>query len=36
MVKSRCRSSNNCFPTKVECDDGCDPETQLLKQMLEK
>uniref|UniRef100_A0A0K8RKB7 Putative salivary kunitz domain protein n=1 Tax=Ixodes ricinus TaxID=34613 RepID=A0A0K8RKB7_IXORI len=34
MYKSRCRSSQNCYPTSDECEENCDPEVlELLKQV---
>uniref|UniRef100_A0A0K8RJG9 Putative salivary kunitz domain protein n=1 Tax=Ixodes ricinus TaxID=34613 RepID=A0A0K8RJG9_IXORI len=34
MVKSRCPRPQNCFHSKDDCEDYCDPETQLFKKML--
>uniref|UniRef100_A0A147BX38 Putative salivary kunitz domain protein n=1 Tax=Ixodes ricinus TaxID=34613 RepID=A0A147BX38_IXORI len=34
MAKGPCLLSNNCFPTKDECEDHCDPETQRMKEEL--
>uniref|UniRef100_A0A147BWV2 Putative salivary kunitz domain protein n=1 Tax=Ixodes ricinus TaxID=34613 RepID=A0A147BWV2_IXORI len=35
MVHSRCSRGDNCFPTEDECEDYCDPATQLMKQELQ-
>uniref|UniRef100_A0A0K8RDN1 Putative salivary kunitz domain protein n=1 Tax=Ixodes ricinus TaxID=34613 RepID=A0A0K8RDN1_IXORI len=35
MVQSNCRTSENCFHTENECEEYCDPTTQLLKKELE-
>uniref|UniRef100_A0A0K8REG9 Putative salivary kunitz domain protein n=1 Tax=Ixodes ricinus TaxID=34613 RepID=A0A0K8REG9_IXORI len=35
MVRSRCRGSDNCFSTKGDCEEYCDPEVQMLKKILE-
>uniref|UniRef100_A0A0K8RJL8 Putative salivary kunitz domain protein n=1 Tax=Ixodes ricinus TaxID=34613 RepID=A0A0K8RJL8_IXORI len=35
MVQSICHESDNCFPTKDDCEDGCDPEVQEFKKELE-
>uniref|UniRef100_V5GM83 Putative secreted protein n=1 Tax=Ixodes ricinus TaxID=34613 RepID=V5GM83_IXORI len=35
MVHSGCHASNNCFDTDDDCEDGCDPATQLMKQELQ-
>uniref|UniRef100_A0A6B0U5Q7 Putative kunitz n=1 Tax=Ixodes ricinus TaxID=34613 RepID=A0A6B0U5Q7_IXORI len=35
MVRSKCPPSQNCFSTEDGCEDYCDPETQLFKQMLQ-
>uniref|UniRef100_A0A0K8R791 Putative salivary kunitz domain protein n=1 Tax=Ixodes ricinus TaxID=34613 RepID=A0A0K8R791_IXORI len=34
MVQYNCRRSDNCFDTEDECEDDCDPTTQLFKQEL--
>uniref|UniRef100_A0A0K8RDS0 Putative salivary kunitz domain protein n=1 Tax=Ixodes ricinus TaxID=34613 RepID=A0A0K8RDS0_IXORI len=34
MVKSRCRRSQNCYHSKDDCDDDCDPEVQMFKKDL--
>uniref|UniRef100_A0A0K8RJQ7 Putative salivary kunitz domain protein n=1 Tax=Ixodes ricinus TaxID=34613 RepID=A0A0K8RJQ7_IXORI len=34
MYKSRCSSSQNCYHTRDECEEHCDPEVlELLKQL---
>uniref|UniRef100_V5GPC6 Putative secreted protein n=1 Tax=Ixodes ricinus TaxID=34613 RepID=V5GPC6_IXORI len=34
MVKVRCRLSANCFQTRNDCEDYCDPKMQQWKQLL--
>uniref|UniRef100_V5H6V9 Putative secreted protein n=1 Tax=Ixodes ricinus TaxID=34613 RepID=V5H6V9_IXORI len=35
MVRSSCRVSSNCFHSKHECQEDCDPEMQSFKEMLQ-
>ncbi|XP_040076389.1 uncharacterized protein LOC120848473 [Ixodes scapularis] len=35
MVRSGCPRSLNCFHTKADCNEDCDPETQLFKEILQ-
>uniref|UniRef100_A0A0K8R5G5 Putative salivary kunitz domain protein n=1 Tax=Ixodes ricinus TaxID=34613 RepID=A0A0K8R5G5_IXORI len=31
MTKGPCRRPRNCFPTKEDCEEFCDPEMELWK-----
>uniref|UniRef100_A0A0K8RK89 Putative salivary kunitz domain protein n=1 Tax=Ixodes ricinus TaxID=34613 RepID=A0A0K8RK89_IXORI len=35
MVRSSCPPSQNCFPSKDECEENCDPETLAMLKELE-